>query len=58
MVAIYLYCFHDGLALYAFILPLATARGKIFVIKQYELMATGNYFLIRNVDKETNPSTL
>ena len=58
MVAIYLYCFHDGLALYAFILSLSTARGKLFVIKQYKFMATGNYFLIRNVDKETNLSIL
>jgi hypothetical protein len=29
---LYLYCFYHGLSLYAFILPLATARGKIFGI--------------------------
>ena len=40
------------MSLYAFILPLATARGKIFdikyqpVVKKYKYMATGNYFLI------------
>ena len=29
---LYLYCFYHGLSLYAFILLLATARGKIFGI--------------------------
>jgi hypothetical protein len=39
-VAIYLYCFYHGLALYAFILPLATARGKIFGIKCQPVVKT------------------
>ena len=37
---IYLYCFHHGLSLYAFIVPLATARGKIFGIKCQPVVKT------------------
>ena len=37
---IYLYCFYHGLSLYAFILPFATARGKIFGIKCQPVVKT------------------
>jgi hypothetical protein len=39
-VAIYLYCFYHGLSLYAFILLLATSRGKIFGIKCQPVVKT------------------